>query len=491
MILCLSLAFALAAPVVQEPADELVRLRDGRLLVGAIETHDLDGFVLSEARAGGHYRLSWGDLFPGEADRLRENFGYSETQEVPMTSASRLLLTNGRELIGRILREDNKQIELRRRETTTLVPLQNLAAPPESVMVEAASVLTPEQYYAERLPQVDPEEAYAQFHFAQELQTMFALNQAQTHFTLAGELAQAVGDEPLLQRVEGALRQVEQTIAHRDEAEYLEEARTLMHRDRFTAAKAKLEAFDQTFPQAALRGDYLQLMDLFEERQQQAAVTYLERHWFNRTIKLLKRKALEKDAKVDQMIAYLEGELPMEVRTAMLQELLSIDDQLDISAIDGLWVQRLEQGASLHSAGFGDGSWILGPDKARAGLVKEEEKKDDGKTDQQREMEDRMKRYLDNLEAQRRASSSDDTEAKPEDWWRKASVSQRFQWLLAYYAEFSGDYKLVNVKWSYCPTCAGAGFIQTLDVTPDGSQNKRTKCPTCHGVQVRRAINFR
>jgi hypothetical protein len=490
MILSFLLASALAAPA-QDPADELVRLRDGRLLVGLIETHDLDGFVLSEARTGGQYRLSWGDLFPGEAERLRTDFGYADATEVPMTTASRLLLTNGRELVGRILREDDRQIELRRRETTTIVPLQNLAAPPEPVTIEAAEVLTPEQFYAERLPQVAADDAYAQFTFAQELEVMFALDQAKVHFELAGELAAAEGDGPLGQRVAGALTQLETTIANRDEAEYLEGIRTLMHRDRFTEAKAQLASFESEFPDAALRGEYLQLEDLFGERQEIAVVEYLERHWFNRTVKLLKRKALEKDAPVDEMIAYIEGELPLLIRAAMLEELQGIDDQLDITALDGLWARRLDIGASLHSAGFGDGTWILGEDKARAGLVEEKEDANDGKTDQQREMEERMKRYLDNLEAQRRAASSGDSEARPEDWWRRASVSQRFQWLLAYYAEFSGDYKLVNVNWSYCPTCAGAGFIETLDVTADGSNNRRSKCPTCHGVQVRRGISFR
>lgn len=491
MILSLSLAFALAVPAAQEPADELIRLRDGRLLVGAIEGHDLDGFVLSEARAGGLYRLSWGDLFPGEADRLRQSFGYNDTTEVPMTSASRLLLNNGRELVGRILRQDNRQIELRRRETTTIVPLQSLAAPPETITVEAASVLTPEQYYAERVPQVDTTDSYEQFAFAQDLQTMFALEQAKEHYEICKELAAAEGDTPLVTRVDGALVQLEQTIANRDEAEYLENIRTAMHRSRFTEAKAQLENYENTFPDPGLRGEYLQLTDLFDVRQELAAVEYLERHWFNRTVNLLKRKALEKDASVDQMIAYIEGELPLAIRTAMLDELSEINDQLDIGAIDGLWAQRLAVGASSHSAGFGDGTWILGEDKARAGLVEEKEAKDDGKTAQQREMEERMKRYLSNLEAQRRSASGGDSEAKPEDWWRKASVSQRFQWLLAYYAEFSGDYKLINVKYSYCPTCAGAGVIETLDVTAQGSESRRTKCPTCHGVQVRRGVSFK
>ena len=106
-------------------------------------------------------------------------------------------------------------------------------------------------------------------------------------------------------------------------------------------------------------------------------------------------------------------------------------------------------------------------------------------------MEERMKRYLDNLKSQRNAAQAGDEEERPEDWWLSASVTSRFQWLLAYYAEFSGDYELQNVKFSYCPTCGGQGFLESLEVSVSGSQRKKTKCPTCHGVQVKRSLNFK
>jgi hypothetical protein len=63
--------------------------------------------------------------------------------------------------------------------------------------------------------------------------------------------------------------------------------------------------------------------------------------------------------------------------------------------------------------------------------------------------------------------------------------------LLAYYAEFSGDYELVNVKFALCNTCAGQGFLEYLEVANEGAKTKRKKCPTCHAVQVRRSVTFK
>ena len=53
-------------PAIQHDGDDqVVRLRDGRLLVGAIVEHDLDGLILTTAMDGGRYELTWRDLFPG------------------------------------------------------------------------------------------------------------------------------------------------------------------------------------------------------------------------------------------------------------------------------------------------------------------------------------------------------------------------------------------------------------------------------------------
>jgi hypothetical protein len=493
MILPLLLtALLLPAMPQDDGGDQVVRLRDGRMLVGAIVEHDLDGFRLTTALDGGRYTLAWSDLFPGEADRLRDSFGYRNQTEVPMTTAHRVLLANGRELIGRIMRQDNRNLELRVKDTTTIVPLQRLAAPPEAVVVEAATILTPEQFYAEAVPQVDQQNALKQFEFAQELEVMFALEEARTHFLLCQELADAVGDSAMSNRVNGAVAKLDKVIANREEAKYLESIKQLMHRERFTAAQELMNGYNSTFGNAALRGEFLEIEGRFDERRDNAVTRYLERHWYNRALKLMKRKALDKDLHMDEAMAWLTSELPLLVRQQLIEEIQSMDEEINLTSINERWYARLEMGASSHSAGYGDGSWVLGVERAKEGLhAAEEEAENDGKSEEQRKMEERMKKYMDNLEAGRRAKASTEQDISPEDWWQRAAVTQRFQWLLAYYAEFSGDYELVNVKFALCNTCAGQGFLEYLEVANEGAKTKRKKCPTCHAVQVRRSVTFK
>lgn len=485
----------LAAPLPQQPdsADELVRLRDGRLLVGLIEEHDLDGFQLLLARSGGRLRLAWSDLFPGEAERMRAALGYAEAAAVPTTVAHRVLLRNGKEVVGRILRQDAGGIEVRTLESTLLIPPQLVAAPPEEIVVEAATVLTPEQYWAERLPEVPADDGHANYRFAQELVQMFALDRAKEHFTIARALAAASADQPLLRRVDAALQSLEQLILNRDEAEALEAIRKAMYRERFEEAEAALAAFAAEFPQPRLRGEFLDLRSKFQTAREQAIVRYLARNWYSRAMDEVKRKALDREAAVDQLLSWVESELSAAIRQRLAAELAPMDDELDPAALDGLWARRLEQGVARHRASFGEGTWILGEERARAGMDKgAEEKQDDGKTAAQKEMEERVQRYLKNLEAQRRAANgAAEGEATPDDWWRQASVTERAQFLLAYYAEFTGDFQVTTVEFDACPTCGGTGVIESIEAGAQGAQTRRLKCGLCHGVAVRRAVSFR
>ena len=489
-MLNLLLAASLLLPVAPQQPDtdyEVVRIIDGRLLVGEILEHDLDGLVVQSARNGGTYRLSWGDLFPGEAERLKTGFGYRTSFETPTVSADRLLLVNGQQITGRILRRDNDEIEIRSRGLTTVVPTVRLAAPPEKVVVDADQVLTPEQFFNERLPQVDEADPMALFDFARELEAVAAYDQALAQLQQAEILA--VDDNALLSRIEGAIPRIETAIEHRVETDKLRSIRTLMYRERFTEAEALLEEFATEHSDSPVYEDYIKVVEKFEGQREAAMVRYLERNWYKRSASLLKKKALDRKANVEQLQQYATGELPELMREQMAEELASMKEDLSPSEVGRLWAERLEDKPKRHQAGFGNGTWILGEAQARAGLKEEEGEEEDGRSAAEKELQDRYKRYLDNLERSRRAAGTD-TEQTPEDWWSNASASSRFQWLLAFYAEYSGDFELVRVVFDECSTCNGDGSVEIIEIGGN-AQPQRKKCPTCHGVTIRRSIFFR
>ncbi len=493
-LLLLALLAAPFAPQADGSVDELVRLRDGRLLVGIIEEHDLDGFQLVQARSGGKLRLAWSDLFPGESERLMQSFGIATEISAPTTTAHRLLLRNGREIVGRILSQDVRGIQIRTLESTLQISPQMIAAPPEEIVVEASVVLTPEQFYQERMSGVPVDDGYAQFLFAQELEQMFALQRARERLDAAEVLAKQANDQPLLTRITGAMTKLDVLILNQAEAEALEQIRRAMYRERFEEAEAGIASFMTTFPQPRLKSDFLNVRDKFKTARAQAITRYLARNWFNRAMDEVKRHSLDRDAGVDSLLAWVESELPVTIRQRLGAELEQMDDELDPSALDSLWASRLAPGLVRHRASYGEGTWILGEERARAGMEKTTaEEKDDGKTAEQREMEERVQRYLKNLETQKRAASgaAAEGEATPDDWWRQASVTERSQFLLAYYAEFSGDFETTTLEFKPCPICGGTGVIETVEISSQGSQNRRLRCTICHGVAVKRALNFR
>lgn len=467
--------------------DEIVCLRNGRIIVGEIVEHNLDGLVVVSAESGGRFALDWADLFPTEMERLQTTFGYKFESVVPMVQGDRILLTNGLELTGRVLRKDNRNLEFRVRGITSVIPLSRLAGPPETVLVEAATILTPEQFYSERVTSIDATDPLALFAFAQDLEQVFALEFAEQ--TLAQCVALAPSDTALLRRVEVMQARLAITIANRAEAEAIEHIRHLIYRESYEAADLSMAEFQSQFPSPALASDFSDLVDKIETSRAASLGKYLARSWFNRVVALLKRKALDREASMESLMSFVEGEAPLLVRMRLLDELKEMKADLTVEELDALWANRIEYRAKPHSAGYGDGTWVLGEDRARAGLGDEEEE-DDGKTPQQREMEERMRRFQENQDRARRSSAAGSNEATPEDWWRQAAVTERFQFLLAYYAEFSGDYILRLASFASCNTCTGSGVLKTIEVGAEGGKEKKRKCTTCQGIGVRRKVSF-
>jgi|GEM_PF-915184 len=489
---------------------DVIRMMDGRIVVGEITEHDLDGLLVVHAKDDGEFRLAWSDLFPGEADRLRASFGYKSAVVMPQVEADRLYLVNGDSKVGIILQRTEGYLDFRQGAITSKIPRNRLAAPPEKVMVDATEAYTPEQFHFLRSPQCeriatsrsgkDEEDkgpqctsdgriAMEHFEFSLELELVFSLDRAHQHLQLAQSMIE--NNLPLEQRIEVALVRIATSLEHRDELDELNKIRQLVYRERFSEARLALDEFAETRVDSPLWEDYLRVEESFESKRNDGLLRYLKKHWYIRASSLIKKQSLQRGISVQSLQNWAETTLPELIRQAMAQELQSMKEGLDEGEVAAIWVSRLESRPKRHQAGFGSGSWILGEDRARAGLKADDHSDDDGKTAAQKELESRFRDYLKNLERTRQAAGVS-SEASPEDWWKSATASSRFQWLLAYYAEFSGDYVLVSVRFDNCSTCNGAGIFETVDQNnPNNPRPKRRKCGTCQGVGVRRGIYFK
>src|SRR5262245_29933907 len=159
LIVPLLLTALAPAPRAQEPAApgasaaapmaQMLRLRDGSIQWGAIQSHDPTGIVFQRLDTGGVLRLSWSRLDPAEERQLRQDFGYVDlTTEEVLVTADRLVTRRGVELIGKILDRTPDAILLKTAAATIPVPKDQIAGASEVVQVPAREVYTLEELYA-------------------------------------------------------------------------------------------------------------------------------------------------------------------------------------------------------------------------------------------------------------------------------------------------------------------------------------------------------
>ena len=73
---------------------------------------------------------------------------------------------------------------------------------------------------------------------------------------------------------------------------------------------------------------------------------------------------------------------------------------------------------------------------------------------------------------------------------------QKYQWMLAYYAENSGDLEIVRVEKKPCPNCGGKGYVTFLaaggsQANAEGGGTQRTMCLRCQGLGSDKVVVFK
>jgi len=163
-----------------------------------------------------------------------------------------------------------------------------------------------------------------------------------------------------------------------------------------------------------------------------------------------------------------------------------------------LWDKREDYHlASPQRAGYGDGTFLLPKEKAYAGTplegrLTQGNSRRARENELQRRIKELLRRQLQNRRNRNRrggrGAGQGQEEMTPEEWWRNATVNQRKNWIIAYFAEFSGVMKVKKAYADPCITCGGTGYVTALDA--NSGKEIRVKCPACHGYAMRRRILF-
>ncbi len=499
---CLAWVPGASAQAATQDAPLMLRLRDGSVQWGAIQSHDVDGLVFQRLDTGGVLHLPWNWLDPVEERDLRTRFGYlDESGEELMIDADRLVTVKGAEFIGKIVDKSGASILLKTASGTLTLPKDQIAQIGDIVQVAAREVYTPDELYAQAAANADLSHAQGQFELAQFCEKAFDFAHATEHYKKASELDASFRKDD----VRLALSRVAEKAKAQAELEYLAAIDQLTKRAKFDAALARASAFKEKFPASTLQSEAKKRYDRAIRARTAWVGDQVSRLWMFYAERLARDVSSKS---LDEVMAYLDDKMKQDIVAAVLAGVQKASKATTENDVRQAWKSRKK--VRYLTASYGLGTWLLGKAAALKGNdddgKKEGDKKPVAQVDQQRaQLEAKIKRFLETQEIARRAQTAADQKDERQSAWNELSPGARASWVLAWYVENSGDLEVdPKPMIQPCAECAGKGLIETLVTAGTGTQrgnngnsnrapsNEATReCPGCHGVAAVRRIRYR
>ncbi|PIE22716.1 MAG: hypothetical protein CSA62_11020 [Planctomycetota bacterium] len=490
------LVIALLLGLSSSAAAETLRLRNGALLVGKIENPDENGFVFLRIRDGGRIHLRWEDLILRDAERLRASFqllGQSDGDVVSFRAFRVWRKTSGapKALTGELLGRDGQKIRLRILGNTIELPLMSLTGTPQFVDVPIREILTPDEIYRRKLGEMNPgEDADKHVLLADYLIRVEEFQRAKEHLQEAQRLGS--GSQP--NKIIGLLERVESMLANKAEADHLREISVAANRNKFPKALQLMASFEEKYPSSKLASEFSRRKALVMKARERYLIDKVTEDWYRYARDEAKKLARSRDLGVEQVQVKAAEDMGQAIR-----ERIARMRKIEVPEVEALFRRRFEFPLvpKIQPATYGQGSWILGEKDLIAGTARGKlAEKAESNTitlgnQVRRERERRLREFI--RSQGRRAGQNPQQAAQrldsPSDWWQEASTRERQLFILASYAERSGDMKVERAQLRPCMTCAASGRVQVP--TAEAGRMVSVTCPTCHGLKHFRTIRFR
>lgn len=491
------LALGASAPVTYPQADAqapqvvMLKLRDGSLAWGRIEEHDPDRIAFRRMDNGGLARVPWGLLDPGQERELRQRFGYVDLEgEEIYTEAARIVMVDGQERIALILGRTETSLIVKDALTQLELPLNRIRTVQADLRVPARDIFTRSELYNQELGRTDLTDPAANYELGKFCERILEFQYAFAHYTLAATLDPGFKPDELAAAKERALLKAGQQV----QLDALDEADRLRRRRAYDQARALLADFQASFVGSPLQADRKKLEDRVEKDRLALLRDQVRRRWLARMERVADQTARKGYAEV---LAFLEEGFSQAVVQGVAQDLRPYKAALTLDEVRQLWVERPR--GRWRPASYGGATWLLGEDAALKGSQPEAQQAQP-RTALEREraeLAERLRRFLQNQEAARRtATLASGEEVDQEGFWRSLSSAARRNWIIAHYAENSGDLEVRPApELAPCPGCAGTGTREQIHTGGTGANNqagvRKVVCETCQGIGVQRRIRYR
>jgi len=479
----------------------MLRLANGRVLWGSIVGHDPETLDFHRVDNGGTVHLSWSYLDPSEEEALRLRFGYVDASaEELMVKADRLVLDDGTEVVGMILGRTDDYLNLKRASGTQPVPKRRIVGAPTMVQVPALDVYTKEELYQNKafelqagLIQEGRPGAEAHYELARFAERLFDYPHAAEHFRLVQKLDPAF----MTEAVDASVARTEAKAALQEQVDFLAEIDLWRARKRFDRSLELLAQFPERYPKSPLMDDWNTLRDRVAKYQERELREQVVTRWHYWASAIARRAAREAEG-YEAALAFAEESLGEQVLAKVTADLDKLAPGIQPDQVRRLWEAR--EGGRFRQASYGNGTWLLGKERAAAELKKDEEAEQveaGSAAEQRKRLQERLDRYFENQVLSRKAKGGGQDESEdPEAFWKDYTTDSKAQWLLAYYAENSGDMRVEKIRFAPCRECGGTGTRNVIflgGTGPDSSISEAAviPCPTCHTVQVVRRVRYR
>ncbi|MFT7667366.1 MAG: hypothetical protein ACI8X5_000045 [Planctomycetota bacterium] len=500
VVLCAGF-FAASAAAVPRSQDNpeaivMIRMQSGMIYWGELQDHTADNVTFKRLESGGIVTLPWSMLEPVQRLGLRTQFGYVDlsTDEV-MVEAGRLLLTDGREIVGIVLgtpeeRAKSNVIRFQTEGRILEVPDIMIRSFLPGVQVPALDVYTKEDLYRAEVSNALIDSALSQYELAQYCEKILDYPHSLEHYNAC--IALDPGFKP--KEMEVILKRVQRRVDNQEQVDFLSNVDREKRRKHYDNALNLLVEFDAKFVDSPLRGDRLQM----EERVIKARDAYMHlqvsKAWFSWMGRLSAKAGREKS--FEESLAYLDEQMSQEILRNVTGTMRKTWMSIEEDQVLRFFLERKK--VRWKPASYGLGTWLLGEEEAlKGGIEESEEKKPASERDKARaEQAEKINRWMRNQEMAKRSSKSADDLEEVEKAWVLIGSSARRNWITAYYAENSGDLDVrTKPELRACSECAGRGIREIIitgsarEGESGGRQN--LTCPTCHGIGRVRRIRYR
>ena len=477
-------------------AVELLQLSDGRLLWAELLAGTDVGLELRRLDQGGRVTLPWRLLAPALERDLRLRYGLLDLDsEELFVTAQRVPLVGGRETIGLIVERTDEALHIKTAGALIVLPLTRIGGGATDIEVPAREIFTRDELYQTRLSEWTDALAEGGAPASKAHESLALFSEQLYDFVRALEHWRAAADLGLERPdLSSRLAQAERKAAVQEQVDQLDTIDTLRARGKYAEAKLGLDAFLTRYPRSPLLEDRAKLANRVEKDLARALDKLVPQRWHFWTQRLIRDAARERG--YQDSLTWLEEGLSNEVVAKVVAEVQELAPGLGAADVRARWAARPR--GRPHSATYGNATWLLGVEKARAGLAHPGTEKPESGTEkdaERRALEDRVKRYLRNQE---QASRSSNTGADPEDMeliWKDFGANVRAQWMMAFYAENGGDLNVERLGFANCRTCGGVGVLEVLttgNAASGGNSGTRlTPCPLCRQVGLVRRVHFR